>query len=576
MPGSRIRSTLFVSLALLVFGCAPGAAPGRSGSGQGASQTAPQKTLVIANRGEPPTLASRALVTQGSALGIPGRFFNATLDVDDVHENTHPQLAETLPQFGTDTWRIFPDGRMETTYTLKPNLTWHDGTPLLPEDFAFAVRVYKTPELGSASIRPMPQMDDIVVHDTRTFTIRWKEPFVDAAALSSGANGSSTLQALPRHILEDDLRTMDPVSFTGHPFWTVQYLGLGPYKLDRWEPGAFLEASAFDNYVFGRPKIDRMRILIINDPQTTMASVLAGEIHFVTNFTFSVDQGQVLEQSWAANGGGIVQYSPTQRRLGLIQMRPEYQQPKALVDPRVRYAVAHGMDDQTRVDVLDGGKGQVAYTMASPGLSYYPELDKAVLKHAYDPQRAQQLLAEVGWTKGSDGFFVDAAGNKFTIEVASSSGGKNEQEASVYVDGLRRAGFDAVQYITPVALIDDNETRVVRGGISLRGAGQEYRNYITSAIPAPENRWRGNNRPGWSNPEFDRTYRQLEGTFPMEERVQLLAQLERLISVDRAVTMNSWESVVNTVAAGLQGIDVRMTPDASGPERWIHKWEWRS
>ena len=37
-----------------------------------------------------------------------------------------------------------------------------------------------------------------------------------------------------------------------------------------------------------------MRIRIINDPQTAMANVLAGEVHFVTNFTFSVDQGQVL------------------------------------------------------------------------------------------------------------------------------------------------------------------------------------------------------------------------------------------------------------------------------------------
>jgi len=492
----------------------------------------------------------------------------------DVHENTHPQLAEALPQFGTDTWKVFPDGRMETTHRLRPNLTWHDGAPLTPEDFAFGLRVYKAPELGSSSIRPIPSMDEIVPVDERTFVIRWKEPFADAGSLA--ASGSSTFQALPRHLLEEDFKSMDAVAFTGHPFWTVQYLGLGPYKLDRWEPGTFIEASAFDNYALGRPKIDRMRILLINDPQTTMASVLAGEIHFVTNFTFSVDQGQVLEQSWVANGGGTVQYSPTQRRLGLLQMRPEYQQPKALADPRVRYAVAHGMDDQARVDALDGGKGQVAYTMASPGLPYYPELDRAVLKHAFDPQRAQQLMLEAGWAKGPDGFFADGAGNKFTIEVASSAGGKNEQEASVYVDGLRRVGFDAVQYITPVALIDDNESRVVRGGISLRGAGQEYRNYITSAIPTSENRWRGNNRPGWSNPEFDRAYTQFERALGKEERVQQMAQMERLISVDRPILMNSWESVVNTVAAGLTGVEVRMTPDASGPEHWVHKWEWRS
>src|SRR5206468_2424213 len=151
-------------------------------------------------------------------------------------------------------------------------------------------------------------------------------------------------------------RSMDAPAFSGHPYWVPQYVGLGPYKLDRWESGSFIEASAFDNNALGRPKIDKMKILFINDPQTAMANVLAGQVHFVTNFTFSVDQGQILEQTWAANGGGVVQYSPTQRRLGLIQMRPEYQQPSALADVRVRYAVAHGMDNQTRVDVQDAGK----------------------------------------------------------------------------------------------------------------------------------------------------------------------------------------------------------------------------
>jgi peptide/nickel transport system substrate-binding protein len=567
MSHANYAAALSVFVVLTIVGCAPGTGPQQGGPDAASGTSNPQKVLVISNRGEPPTLASRSLVTQGSSLGIPPRFFNAALDMYDVRENAHPQLAEALPQLNTDTWRLFPDGRMETTYTLRPNLTWHDGAPLLPDDFAFALRVYKTPELGSSSIAPVPQMEDIVVHDGRTFTIRWKEPYVDAGVLSDD------FQALPRHVLEEDFRTMDSVAFSGHSFWANQYVGLGPFKLDRWEPGTFMEGSAFDNYALGRPKIDRMRILIINDPQTAMANVLAGDVHFVTNFTFSVDQGLVLEQSWT---GGVVQYSPTQRRLGLIQMRPEFQQPRALSDVRVRYAVTHGMDDATRVEVLDGGKGQVAYTMASPGLPYYPELERAVLKHAFDPRRAQELMAEAGWTKGADGSFVDGSGSKFTLEVASSSGGKNEQEASVYVDSLRRVGFDAVQYITPVALIDDNESRVTRGGLSLRGAGQEYRNYITSAIPGPDNRWRGNNRPGWSNPEYDRTYLQWERTFPMTERIQLLAQMERLISVDRAVTMNSWESVVNTVATGLHGVEVRMTPDAIGPELWVHRWEWRS
>ena len=89
---------------------------------------------------------------------------------------------------------------------------------------------------------------------------------------------------------------------------------------------------------------------------------------------------------------------------------------------------------------------------------------------------SREKVAELGWMKGSDGFLVDATGARFTIEVATSAGGKNEQEAAVYVDSLRRTGFDAVQYITPVAQINDNEARATRGGLGLRGGAEEYRN----------------------------------------------------------------------------------------------------
>lgn len=554
---------------LIVAGCAPMGGAAQPGEARSPAASKPQKTLVVANRGEPVSMAAKSLVSGGTSLGIPPNFFNATLDIVDTREVRHPNLAEALPQLNTDTWRINPDGTMETRYTLKPNLTWHDGTPLHAEDFVFAHRVYKTPELGAATTRPMAQMEEIVALDARTVIIRWNRPYAEAAELGDG------FQSLPRHILEEGFATMDPVAFTAHPFWIMEYVGLGPYKMDRYEPGAFIAGSAFAGHALGRPKIDQLRIVFINDPQTTMANVLAGEVHYVTNFSLSVLQGQEIEDRWAQTREGRVMYSPTQRRLGLIQQRPEAQEPKALADVRVRYAVAHGLDHKSRVDVLDAGKGQVAYSLTSPGVPYYAEIDKVVRKHDYDPSRAQELMAAAGWTKGPDGFFLDGTANRFFIQVASSSGDKNEQEAAVYVDSLRRTGFDAQQYITPVAQVSDTRARALQPGLSLRGAGWQLQNYVSAAIPSETNRWRGNNRPGWSNAQFDRLFAQLESTFAQNERVALIAQLERIVSVDRAILMNTWESLVNTIAADLHGPEPRMTPEAGGTESWVHTWEWR-
>src|SRR5436309_1930901 len=72
--------------------------------------------------------------------------FDASLAVLDDKALPRPRLAETLPQLNTDSWRLLPEGRMETTWGLKPNLAWHDGMPLTADDFVFGWNLYRTAE----------------------------------------------------------------------------------------------------------------------------------------------------------------------------------------------------------------------------------------------------------------------------------------------------------------------------------------------------------------------------------------------------------------------------------------------
>src|SRR5438132_1040158 len=81
-------------------------------------------------RGEPPNIAAKSIVTYSGSLGQVRRVFNAQLDYLDERETAVPYLAEAIPALDTDTWRVFADGRMETTYHLRPNLSWHDGRAL--------------------------------------------------------------------------------------------------------------------------------------------------------------------------------------------------------------------------------------------------------------------------------------------------------------------------------------------------------------------------------------------------------------------------------------------------------------
>src|SRR5215217_243389 len=102
-------------LTLLLAACAqPPSSPSSGASNTAASPATPDRTLVVAVRGEPPSLAVKPLFAFTGGLNDPGSIFNATLDFADERAVNQPYLIEALPELHTDTWRVFPDGRMET------------------------------------------------------------------------------------------------------------------------------------------------------------------------------------------------------------------------------------------------------------------------------------------------------------------------------------------------------------------------------------------------------------------------------------------------------------------------------
>src|SRR5436309_5121089 len=187
-PGGTWRGVLAALALVAVGGCAP-IGPAPSGEMVGRGEAAPSsRTLNLLTRAEPATLALKA--PAGAGGQAPGlsvdsvvRPFNARLDILDAHGNPTPYLAEALPELSTDSWHVFADGRMETSYRLKANITWHDGTPLSAADFVFAWRVYTTPELGLAVTLPQSLMEEVTAPDARTLVVRWRRLYPQASPL---------------------------------------------------------------------------------------------------------------------------------------------------------------------------------------------------------------------------------------------------------------------------------------------------------------------------------------------------------------------------------------------------------
>src|SRR5687767_7782607 len=112
-------SAVLLGLTFLIA-CAPAAAPRLPSDPEaGAAATSSGRTLVAIGRQEPSSLAATVLLTAGIGSTATRRPFNAGLALLNGEEIAVPYLAETLPALNSDSWRVTPDGTMQTTYRLR-------------------------------------------------------------------------------------------------------------------------------------------------------------------------------------------------------------------------------------------------------------------------------------------------------------------------------------------------------------------------------------------------------------------------------------------------------------------------
>ncbi len=574
MRGWLVHPVLLL-LATALAACAPGPRPADQPAppAREASPSSGGRALVIAVRYEATELHPK--IVAGGPGYATKRAFNANLTLIDAAGETRPYLADSLPQLNSESWKVFPDGGMETTYHLKPNLVWHEGTPLSADDWVFAYQVYTTPGLGSFTSKPQDLIAEVTAPDERTLVIRWRSSYPAAGRLNY-----QDLEPLPRSILEAPFTAyqQDPTSqdvLMGIPFWTTEYVGLGPFKLERWEPGISIEGSAFDRHALGRPKIDRIIIKIIPDENTAVTNLLTGAVDLATDFTLRFEHGIELKRQWDPGQRGVVIMRPGTRHYMLAQFRPEFLQTQALADVRVRRALAHAIDRNSINDALFEGQGLISDHMAWTGMPYAKDVERAITHYPFDPQRVEQLLNEAGFRKEGAGF-VTAAGERFRPHLMVDSAALFERELNVVQDSWTRIGIDVDPFILPAAQIRNNEPRNTWPDLYLTSGGvreADMNLLTTSEIGTAARRWAGNNRTGWSNPDYDRWWAAFNTSLEPAQQGQAVVEMLKVVSDQVPLVFLYFNIIPIAHVAALHG-PVLETPESS-PLSNIHVWEFR-
>jgi len=230
---------------LAVVACAPATAPVGSTAPQPGE--AARKRVIAVVLGDVYTVSS--FLADGTAgQNNPGiaeveKLLNEGLTVLNGPTRV-ARLAEQVPATENGLWKVFPDGTMEITWKIRPNATWHDGTPVTAEDFVFSSQLATDNDLAVAHNPIYRYVESITAPNAETLVAKWRSPYIEADQLFGGGNSLP----LPRHLLEGPYRASRD-SFLLLPFWNAGYVGTGAFRLRTFEPSSHLVVEVNDQYV---------------------------------------------------------------------------------------------------------------------------------------------------------------------------------------------------------------------------------------------------------------------------------------------------------------------------------------
>ena len=280
------------------------------------------------------------------------------MNLDGTHD-PEPRIAKEV--------KVSDDG-LDYTFSLRDDVTFHDGSPLTAEDVKFSLELYQNSEYQSSQVEGL---DSVEVVDDQTVVCHLKTPY-----------SPFLLGVCQCNIASKAYYEADAEKFVAEP------VGSGPYKFVSRDKGSKITLEAYDGYYRGTAAIKDVSYVVIPDQSTTAVSLKTGEVDMamIEPVTLSQLKGDDKVKIEEVETSGFA----------YISMNTE-QAP--FDDVRVRQAVNYAIDRQNIISVIyDGEAEENSNICAKTRLGYSDDQTQ----YSYDPDKAKALLAEAGYADGYD------------------------------------------------------------------------------------------------------------------------------------------------------------------------------
>ena len=581
---SRLLVWTFV-VALLASGCG-GSAPSPASRAAGQDQQSPSEgrrggVLTVAISGNVPNMGQLGLASTSTGGWFSlAEVHSGALITSDAHSRKPVgRLVERVPSFDNGDIVLLPDGRMQVAYRLRPDVKWHDGEPFTARDLVFSLRLVTDPGLPFLQSDVTRMMESAEAPDDTTFLLTYKGPFYRADQL-----GLRIFWPYARHLLEPAyeryLESKNPDDVINQPYWTSGYVHLGPFRLTSFDPSGPIEFQAFDGYFLGRPRLDMIRVRVFTDVNVVYTNIQAGTVDYVPETVLPPELGFDLMDNWKASGEGAVYMTRSAMRFLSPQERPDVQTEPAMSEVPIRAALYRGFDREALSEGLQGGYAELAaWGLLWEGEPLFDATRDAFRPYAYDPQRAQTMLREQGWSPGSDGVLRNGVDGRRLHTSISSTAGRIEREVNAFADYWRRLGLDVDQMTVPASQIRNAEARALFPGweASAQGGGDEILGRLEGPAGSAANRWTGN-RGGYEDPHAQELLRQFRSSLRFDDQFRSFKAISDYVADTLPMLILFATAEPLAIRKGIKALDDRDGGDSAGRpygtySRNSHLWE---
>jgi peptide/nickel transport system substrate-binding protein len=506
----KLNSTLRTSLKTSLLGLASAALLAGTALTPASAETVLRATMHADVRTLDPHWTTQTIA------GIHGMLIYDTLFGVDDDGMPHPQMVGD--------YSVSDDG-LEYSFTLRDGLKFHDGADVTTADVIASLKRWG--EKDQAARAMFAHLDTMEAVDDKTFTMTFNAPY-GLVLDTLGKTGTM----VPIIMRESDAAMSADEQVT-------EAIGSGPFMMvkEEWVPGSVTVYRKNPDYVPREgepsgfsgakiPKVDKIELVWIDDSQTRMQALIAGEIDLLEQP--AVDFVPILEGDPNIE---VIRTGAVDSHWGTIRinhLHPPFDKPE------MRQALYHLVNQEDYLQTIVGNPDyyRTCHSFITCGTTYEDETGKEVMAD-YNPQKAYEMMKEAGYN--DEPIYVLAATDHHTITPA----------AQVLLNAMREAGINV------------NAVSIDWGSVVARRSNREkpedggWHIFVTTssgttALNPALNTWLGatcdNANVGWP---CDEELETLRGEFAfaqsVEERKEVARKIqERAMHVVPYISFGQW------------------------------------